>query len=65
MRNSGEIDPIQVLIANQNQIKHLASEFFKTTNMRVGYAAELCNLSDYCPDSEDISSVDLEINVDN
>lgn len=63
--NMEEIDPIQVLIANQNQIKHLATEFFKTTNMRVGYAAELCNLDDCCPDSEDISSVDLEINVDN
>ena len=64
--NMEDIDPIQVLIANQNQIKHMATEFFKTTNMRVGFAAELCNLSDHCPDSEeDISSIDMEINVDN
>ena len=63
--NMEEIDPIQVLIANQNQIKHMATEFFKTTNMRVGYAAELCNLADYCPDSEDISSIDIEMNSDN
>ena len=63
--NMEDIDPIQVLIANQNQIKHMATEFFKTTNMRVGFAAELCNLADYCPDHEDIGAVDLEINSDN
>ena len=64
--NMEDIDPIQVLIANQSQIKHMATEFFKTTNMRVGFAAELCNLSDYYPDQEeDISSIDMEINVDN
>lgn len=64
--NMEEIDPIQVLIANQNQIKHLATEFFRTTSMRVGYAAELCNLSDYWPDQEeDISSIDLELTSDN
>ena len=63
--NMEEIDPIQVLIANQNQIKHMATEFFKTTSMRVGFAAELCNLVDYCPDPEDISSIEMEHNVDN
>ncbi len=63
--NIEDIDPIQVLIVNQNQIKHMATEFFKSTNMRVGYAYELCNLTDYCPDQEDISSIDLEVNLDN
>lgn len=63
--NMEDIDPIQVLIVNQNQIKHMASEFFKTANMRVGYATELCNLADYCPDQEDISNIDLEVNLDN
>jgi hypothetical protein len=63
--NMEDIDPIQVLIVNQNQIKHMATEFFKTANMRVGYATELCNLADYCPDHEDISSIDLETNLDN
>lgn len=63
--NMEDIDPIQVLIVNQNQIKHMATEFFKTTNMRVGYASELCHLADYCPDQEDISSFDLEVNLDN
>ncbi len=63
--NMEDIDPIQVLIANQNQIKHMATEFFKSTNMRVGFAAEFCNLSDYCPDQEEDMSIDTEISVDN
>ncbi|MFC2098505.1 serine protease [Bacteroidota bacterium] len=64
--NMEDIDPIQVLIANQNQIKHMVSELFKTTNMRVGFAAELCNMTDYCPDpEEDLGSIETEINVDN
>ena len=64
--NMEDIDPIQVLIASQNQIKHMTTEFFKTTNMRVGFAAELCNLSDYYSDpEEDLGSIETEINVDN
>ena len=63
--NMEDIDPIQVLIVNQNQIKHMATEFFKTANMRIGNATELCNLADYCPDQEDISNIDLEVNLDN
>ena len=63
--NMEDIDPIQVLIVNQNQIKHMATEFFKTAHMRVGYATELCNLADFCPDMEDISNIDLEVNLDN
>jgi len=63
--NMEDIDPIQVLIVNQNQIKHMATEFFKTANMRVGYATELCNLADFCTDMEDISNIDLEVNLDN
>ena len=65
--NMEDIDPIQVLIANQNQIKHMATEFFKSTNMRVGFAAEICNLSDYCPDrnpEEEIGSIETELGVD-
>ena len=63
--NMEDIDPIQVLIVNQNQIKHMATEFFKSANMRVGFATELCNLADYCPDQEDIGNIDLEMNLDN
>ena len=57
--NYDDIDPVQVLIANQNQIKHIATEFYKTANMSVGYAVELCSLADYCPDNE--SAMDLEL----
>lgn len=39
--NVEEIDPIQVLIANQNQIKHIANEIYKSANMRVGYALDV------------------------
>ena len=62
--NMEDIDPIQVLIVNQNQIKHMATEFFKSANMRVGFATELCNLAEYCPDQEDIGNIDLELNLD-
>ena len=63
--NMEDIDPIQVLIVNQNQIKHMATEFFKTANLRVGFAAEICNLADSFPDQEDISTIETEMNVDN
>jgi hypothetical protein len=63
--NMEDIDPIQVLIVNQNQIKHMATAFYKSANILVGYASELCNMADYCPDQEDISNIDLEMNLDN
>lgn len=36
--NIDDIDPIQVLIASQNQIKYIAREIHNTTNTRLGYA---------------------------
>lgn len=64
--NMEDIDPIQVLIVNQNQIKHMATEFFKSATMRVGLATELCTFVDYCPDpEEDLGSIETEIGVDN
>jgi hypothetical protein len=64
--NMEDIDPIQVLIANQNQIKHVMTEFYKATNMRVGFAVELSSMTDYCPDyEEDIGSIETEFTVDN
>jgi len=59
-----DIDPVQVLMVNQSQIKHMATEFFKSTTMRVGYAAVLCSLIDLCPDTEDDSSYDMKMNPD-
>jgi len=42
-----EVDPIQVLIANQNQIKFLADEMFKTANISVGYALKINYVQDF------------------
>ncbi len=36
--NVEEIDPIQVLIANQNQIKFITNEIYKNATMSMGYA---------------------------
>lgn len=33
-----DIDPVQVLIASQNQIKYVTKEIYRSTNMGVGYA---------------------------
>jgi hypothetical protein len=59
-----DIDPVQVLMVNQSQIKHMATDFYKTTTLRVGYAAELCSFIDVCPDAEDVSSYEVEMNPD-
>jgi hypothetical protein len=45
--NMIDIDPIQVLIANQNQIKHIAQEFFKTASIVYGFALEISLISEY------------------
>jgi len=60
--NFDDLDPIQALLANQNQIKKLVKEYFKYAETRVGYAVELCNLIDYCPDLD--SASDYEIRVE-
>ena len=39
--NVEDIDPIQVLIANQNQIKHISNEIYKTANMSIGNALDI------------------------
>lgn len=36
--NLQDIDPVQVLIANQNQVKYIAKEIYRVTTMGVGYA---------------------------
>ena len=45
--NFNEIDPIQVLVANQNQIKRLAQEFFKYASINYGFALDVNNVSEY------------------
>lgn len=44
--NVEEIDPIQVLIANQNQIKHITNEIYKTATMSIGYALNISYVND-------------------
>ena len=44
--NVEEIDPIQVLIANQNQIKYITNEIYRTTTMSVGYALNISYVND-------------------
>jgi hypothetical protein len=36
-----DIDPIQVLVVNQNQIKHLAQDFFRTASFMYGFALDV------------------------
>jgi S1-C subfamily serine protease len=45
--NFNDIDPIQVLIANQNQMKRLAQEFFKTASLNYGLAVDINEVSEY------------------
>lgn len=50
-----EIDPIQVLIANQNQIKYITNEIYKTANMRVGFALKIQHIIDLFDEFQDCS----------
>lgn len=45
-----EIDPIQVLSANQNQIKHMVKLFFKATDIRTAVAYDVQHFLDYLRD---------------
>lgn len=44
--NVEDIDPIQVLIASQNQIKHILNEIYKTATMSIGYALDIKYVND-------------------
>lgn len=39
-----EVDPVQVLIVNQNQIKHLSKEIFSNFAVKSGYALDVSHL---------------------
>jgi hypothetical protein len=45
--NLFDIDPIQVLIANQSQIKHNAKEFFMNATVKIGLAIEIDHVVEY------------------
>lgn len=41
------VDPIQVMIVNQNQLKHLSKEFFSHFALNTGYALDVNHLREY------------------
>lgn len=64
--NVEEIDPIQVLIANQNQIKHITNEIYKTATMSIGYALNISYVHDLFEEFIDaeVSSSSLKFRID-
>ncbi len=62
-----DIDPIQVLIANQNQIKHLAQEMFRKASFTYGYALhvnQICEFFDIAELEKDIVYINMKDNND-
>lgn len=53
--NIMDIDPIQVLIANQNQLKQMSKEFYKSAMMSFGFAHEITSLKNYVNATEKAS----------
>ncbi|MGC9341721.1 MAG: S1 family peptidase [Bacteroidales bacterium] len=52
-----DVDPIQVLIVNQNQLKHFSREFFSNFAIKNGYALDINHLREYL---EGNSEMDFE-----
>jgi V8-like Glu-specific endopeptidase len=42
-----DVDPIQVLMANQHQLKQISKEFYRSATMSYGYAHQVASLSNY------------------
>ncbi|MFW6326959.1 MAG: S1 family peptidase [Bacteroidota bacterium] len=45
--NIQSIDPIQVLIASQNQIKHISKEFYKSSQITNGFALDISHVASF------------------
>jgi hypothetical protein len=58
--NIQDIDPIQVLIASQNQIKHIAKEFYKSADIRTGFALTINHIINYFEEM----AIDMNISID-
>lgn len=54
--NLFDIDPIQVLIANQSQIKHISKEFFMNATVKIGLALEIDQVIEYLDGNMNIDS---------
>lgn len=61
--NIMDIDPIQVLIANQNQLKQMSREFYRTAMMNYGFAHEIYSMKEYLDVAEDAVPKKKEIKV--
>lgn len=64
--NVEEIDPVQVLIANQNQIKYISNEIYRTATMSIGYALDISYVNDLFEEFIDaeVSSTSLKFQID-
>lgn len=64
--NVEEIDPVQVLIANQNQIKYISNEIYRTATMSIGYALDISYVHDLFEEFIDaeVSSTSLKFQID-
>jgi hypothetical protein len=58
-----DIDPIQVIIANQNQIKYLAQEFFKNASFMYGFALDINHVAEYFDIAELEKNKDILVQV--
>jgi hypothetical protein len=45
--NIMDVDPIQVLVANQHQLKQISKEFYRSSTMSFGYAYEIQSIENY------------------
>ena len=65
--NVEDIDPIQVLIANQNQIKYITNDIYKTATMSIGYGLDISYVHELFNEFIDIEVLktqsELHINV--
>lgn len=61
--NFVDIDPIQVLIANQNQIKHIAQEFYKSASFMCGTALDINQVFDYIDIAELDTNKSIEVSA--
>jgi len=61
--NMDDIDPIQVLIANQNQIKYITKELYRITSMGVGYALPSSHIYSFFKENLIFESMDGSKNI--
>jgi len=57
-----DIDPIQVLIANQHQLKQISREFYRSASMTFGYAHEIHSITNYYTDINPSSKKVTKVN---